>query len=125
MAENNTPEVSYSDQVRIRREKLAQLQQEGRDPFRQTKFVVSAYSTQIKEHFDEMEGSSVTIAGRLMSKRGMGKVSFCDLQDRYGRIQLYARRDEMDEESYDRFKNTISAISSVLREKCSGRSAAK
>ena len=104
MAENNTPEVSYSDQVRIRREKLAQLQQEGRDPFRQTKFVVSAYSTQIKEHFDEMEGSSVTIAGRLMSKRGMGKVSFCDLQDRYGRIQLYARRDEMDEESYDRFK---------------------
>ena len=104
MAENNTPEVSYSDQVRIRREKLTQLQQEGRDPFRQTKFIVSAYSTQIKEHFDEMEGSSVTIAGRLMSKRGMGKVSFCDLQDRYGRIQLYARRDEMDEESYDRFK---------------------
>ncbi len=104
MAENNTPEVSYSDQVRIRREKLTQLQQEGLDPFRQTKFIVSAYSTQIKEHFDEMEGSSVTIAGRLMSKRGMGKVSFCDLQDRYGRIQLYARRDEMDEESYDRFK---------------------
>ncbi len=104
MAENNTPEVSYSDQVRIRREKLTQLQQEGRDPFRQTKFIVSAYSTQIKEHFDEMEGSRVTIAGRLMSKRGMGKVSFCDLQDRYGRIQLYARRDEMDEESYDRFK---------------------
>ena len=104
MAENNVPEVSYGDQVRIRREKLAQLQQEGMDPFRETKFTVSIDSAQIKERFDELEGSPVTIAGRLMSKRGMGKVSFCDLQDKTGRIQLYARRDEMDEAAYDRFK---------------------
>ena len=104
MAENNVPEVSYGDQVRIRREKLAQLQQEGMDPFRETKFTVSIDSAQIKERFDELEGSPVTIAGRLMSKRGMGKVSFCDLPDKTGRIQLYARRDEMDEAAYDRFK---------------------
>ena len=103
-AQKNVPEVSYSDQVRIRREKLAQLQQEGNDPFQLTKYVVTADSAQIKENFDAMEGQSVSVAGRLMSKRGMGKVSFCDLQDKSGRIQLYARRDEMDEADYDRFK---------------------
>ena len=97
-------EVSVGDQIKVRREKLASLQAEGRNPFEITKFVQTTNSAEIKAHFDEMEGKPVSIAGRLMSKRGMGKVSFCDLQDKAGRIQLYARKDEMDEEEYNRFK---------------------
>ena len=97
-------EVSVGDQIKVRREKLAALQAEGRDPFQLTKFVVTSNAQEIKDHFDEMEGKTVSIAGRMMSKRGMGKVSFCDIQDKTGRIQLYARKDEMDEEEYNRFK---------------------
>ena len=87
-----------SEILRVRREKLSNLQNEGRDPFQETKFVVSHHAQEIKDSFDALEGQEVTVAGRLMSKRGMGKVSFCDLQDKSGRIQLYARKDEMDEE---------------------------
>ena len=97
-------EVSVGDQIKVRREKLAQLQAEGRDPFKLTKFVVTSNAQTIRDHFDELEGQPVSIAGRMMSKRGMGKVSFCDIQDKTGRIQLYARKDEMDEADYDRFK---------------------
>ncbi len=97
-------EISVGDQIKVRREKLAQLQAEGRDPFQLTKFVVTSNAQTIRDHFDEMEGKPVAIAGRMMSKRGMGKVSFCDIQDKTGRIQLYARKDEMDEADYDRFK---------------------
>ena len=97
-------EPSVGDQIKVRREKLASLQAEGRNPFEITKFLQTTNSAEIKAHFDEMEGKPVSIAGRLMSKRGMGKVSFCDLQDKEGRIQLYARKDEMDEEEYNRFK---------------------
>ena len=97
-------EPSVGDQIKVRREKLASLQAEGRNPFEITKFVQTTNSAEIKAHFDEMEGKPVSIAGRMMSKRGMGKVSFCDLQDKEGRIQLYARKDEMDEEEYNRFK---------------------
>ena len=107
MAEKNNqaqPELSLSEQTRIRREKLAALQQAGQDPFEITRFDWDATSQQIKDNFDAMEGKAVKVAGRLMSKRGMGKVSFCDLQDRDGRIQLYARQDEMDEEVYQKFK---------------------
>ena len=110
MAENNkqaTPqdqEQDLSQVLKVRRDKLAALQKEGKDPFQQTKFTVSHHAQEIKEHFDEMEGQTVTIAGRLMSKRGMGKVSFCDMQDKSGRIQLYARKDEMDETEYNTFK---------------------
>lgn len=93
-----------SEILRVRREKLSNLQNEGRDPFQETKFVVSYHAQEIKDSFDALEGQEVTVAGRLMSKRGMGKVSFCDLQDKSGRIQLYARKDEMDEETYNRFK---------------------
>ena len=100
----NQPEVPYTDQVRVRREKLAQLQESGCDPFQLTRFAVTSDSASIKEHFDEMEGKPVSVAGRLMSKRGMGKVSFCDLQDKSGRIQLYVRRDEIGEELYDNFR---------------------
>ena len=104
--ENPNQEVQQdlSEILKVRREKLANLQQEGRDPFHETKFVVSHHAQEIKDNFDALEGSEVTVAGRLMSKRGMGKVSFCDMQDRSGRVQLYARKDEMDEEVYNRFK---------------------
>ena len=108
MAEGKNPqqtaEQNTGDLLQIRRDKLAALQQAGEDPFQQTRFDWNATSQQIKDHFDEMEGQPVRVAGRLMSKRGMGKVSFCDLQDRDGRIQLYARQDEMDETIYKAFK---------------------
>ena len=90
--------------LRIRRDKLKALQGEGRDPFTITKFDVTHHTQDIKDNFDALEGKPVSVAGRLMSKRGMGKVSFCDLQDKTGRIQLYARKDEMDADNYDRFK---------------------
>ena len=97
-------EMSYSDQVQVRRDKLNNLRAEGFDPFVQTKFDVNTSAKQIKENFESMEGQQVSLAGRLMSKRGMGKVSFCDLQDDTGRIQLYVKIDEMEEASFNRFK---------------------
>ena len=99
-----TAEQDLSQQRIVRREKLAALQAAGEDPFQVTRFAWDTTSAQIKENFDAMEGKAVKVAGRLMSKRGMGKVSFCDLQDRDGRIQLYARQDEMDEAVYKKFK---------------------
>ncbi|WP_295586847.1 lysine--tRNA ligase [uncultured Oscillibacter sp.] len=101
---NSQPELDLSQQRLVRRQKLAELQAQGQDPFQQTRFDWDHTSAQIKENFDALEGKAVKVAGRLMSKRGMGKVSFCDLQDRDGRIQLYARQDEMDEEVYKKFK---------------------
>ena len=97
-------EMSLTDQVRIRREKLAQLQEAGMDPFVETKYEVTAKTQEIHDNFDAMEGSVVSIAGRLMSKRGMGKVLFCDLQDIAGRIQLYVKFDEMDGAAFERFR---------------------
>ena len=102
---NTAPQQpELSELLRLRREKLTALQEAGEDPFQQTRFDWDTTSRQIKDNFDAMEGKAVKVAGRLMSKRGMGKVSFCDLQDRDGRIQLYARQDEMDEEVYKKFK---------------------
>ncbi len=101
---NNAPQPELSELLRLRREKLTDLQAAGEDPFQETRFEWDATSQQIKDNFDAMEGKPVKVAGRLMSKRGMGKVSFCDLQDRDGRIQLYARQDEMDEAVYKKFK---------------------
>ena len=107
-------EMPLSDQVKVRREKLEALRTEGLDPFVQTKFEVTSSAKEIKEHFEELEGKTVTLAGRLMSKRGMGKVTFCDLQDNTGRIQLYVRFDAMDEEAFKRFKkNDIGDIVGV------------
>ena len=97
-------EENLSQLTKVRRDKLKELQESGNDPFQITKYEVNNDSANIKANFDALEGSEVSIAGRLMSKRGMGKVSFCDLQDKSGRIQLYARKDEMDEAEYDRFK---------------------
>ncbi len=105
MAEEKTAQQpDLNDQLRIRREKLEELQKAGKDPFAITRFDVTHDSAAIKENFEAWEGQQVRIAGRLMSKRGMGKVSFCDLQDKSGRIQLYARKDEMDEAEYNQFK---------------------
>ena len=109
MAEQNNTrgaagQEDLSQLLQIRRDKLKQLQESGSDPFQLTRYEVDNDSANIKAHFDELEGQPVSVAGRLMSKRGMGKVSFCDLQDKSGRIQLYARKDEMDGEEYDRFK---------------------
>ena len=101
---NDTQQQDLGELLRIRREKLKALQDEGRDPFQITKFDVTHHTQDIKDNFDALEGSEVSVGGRLMSKRGMGKVSFCDLQDKTGRIQIYARKDEMDEDNYNRFK---------------------
>ncbi len=97
-------ELPVSEQAAIRREKLAALQAEGRDPFLITKFDFDADSAAIKADYEGYEGKIVKVAGRLMSKRGQGKVMFCDLQDSTGRIQLFVKIDEMGEEEYARFK---------------------
>ena len=97
-------ELPLSEQAAIRREKLAALQAEGRDPFVQTKFDFNTDSAAIKLGYEGYEGKIVKVAGRLMSKRGQGKVMFCDLQDNTGRIQLFVKIDEMGEEEYNRFK---------------------
>ncbi len=97
-------EMSLLDQVQVRRDKLAALQAEGRDPFHITKFDFNADSAAIKADYASFEGKTVRVAGRLMSKRGMGKVLFCDLQDNTGRIQLFVKIDEMGEEEFNRFK---------------------
>ena len=109
MAENNPvnapeQEQDLSEILKVRREKLAALQEAGLNPFAETRFDVTHHAQEIRDNFDALEGSEVMVGGRLMSKRGMGKVSFCDLQDKSGRIQIYARKDEMDEEVYNRFK---------------------
>ncbi len=104
---NNQPvqeEPSLSELLQIRRDKLAALREQGQDPFVITRFDVTHHSDEIKERFEEMEGQGVRLAGRLMSKRGMGKAVFSDLQDGAGRIQLYVRIDDVGEEALAAFK---------------------
>ncbi|MCI8862719.1 MAG: lysine--tRNA ligase [Lachnospiraceae bacterium] len=90
--------------LKVRREKLSDLQERGMDPFRITKYEVSHHSQEIKDEFESLEGKSVTIAGRMMSKRVMGKASFCNVQDLKGNIQSYVARDSVGEEPYKDFK---------------------
>ena len=107
MAEAQNPKVQEQDinqLLKVRREKLAALQEAGKDPFQITKYDVTHHSTGIKEHFEELEGKNVRIAGRVMSKRVMGKASFCNVQDLPGNIQCYVARDSIGEESYGEFK---------------------
>ncbi len=99
--------------LKVRREKLAQLKEEGKDPFQITKYDVTVHSTDVKEDYARWEGKEVSLAGRMMSKRVMGKASFCNVQDLKGNIQSYVARDSIGEESYREFKNWISEISSV------------
>ena len=110
MDEQNTtpqaqqPEAERSEILRIRREKLAALQQAGRNPFEETVYDVNAYAKDINEKFDEYEGKHVSVAGRILSKRGMGKAGFIDIQDQSGRIQCYVRKDHLGDEEYEWFK---------------------
>ena len=100
----NGQEQDINQLLKVRREKLADLQERGKDPFRITKFDVTHHSQEIKDHFDTLEGKTVTIAGRMMSKRVMGKASFCNVQDLKGNIQCYVARDNVGEEEYKDFK---------------------
>ena len=95
---NNQP--SATSEVQVRLNKLAELRAAGNDPFRITRYDADTFTGEIRDHFDAMEGRTVSLAGRLMAKRGMGKVSFCDLQDKQGRVQLYVRRDILGDEPY-------------------------
>ena len=105
MAEqNNTQEQDINQLLKIRRDKLKDLQDAGKDPFQITKYEVSNHSTDVKDDFENYEGKTVTIAGRMMSKRVMGKASFCNVQDLKGNIQSYVARDSIGEESYKDFK---------------------
>ena len=99
-----TQEQDINQLLKVRREKLAALQEAGKDPFQITKYDVTHHSTDIKERFDELEGKVVRIAGRVMSKRVMGKASFCNIQDLPGNIQCYIARDSVGEEAYADFK---------------------
>ena len=97
-------EQDINQLLKVRREKLAALQEAGKDPFQITKFDVTHHSQEIKDNYDTLEGSNVTIAGRMMFKRVMGKASFCNIQDLQGNIQSYVARDSIGEESYADFK---------------------
>ena len=99
---NDTTELS--EILQVRRDKLTALQQEGRDPFQKTKFTRSAWSSQIKENYDAFEGKTVSVAGRIMSKRGMGKAIFCHIKDDKGQIQLYVRSDAVSEQEFADFR---------------------
>ena len=109
MSENKTnetaaPEQELSELLQIRRDKLKALQEEGRDPFTQTRFVRSAYSDEIKANFGAFDGKTVKAAGRIMSKRGMGKAIFCHIKDDHGSIQLYIRKDAVPEQEFADFR---------------------
>ncbi len=105
MAEEKNVQVQDVNQLRkVRREKLSDLQANGKDPFKITKFDQTHHSMEIKDNFEAMEGKTVTIAGRMMSKRVMGKASFCGIQDLQGNIQSYVARDSVGEDSYKDFK---------------------
>ena len=105
--QNDMSQQEMSELYRLRREKLAELQNNGQDPYQVTKYEANVHSKQVLEHFETMEGSEVSLAGRLMSKRVMGKASFCHVQDEQGQIQIYVRRDEVGEETYAFFKKMM------------------
>ena len=100
--QNQEPDLNQL--LKVRREKLAELQAAGKDPFQITKYDVTIHSADIKEQYEEWEGKEVSIAGRMMSKRVMGKASFCNVQDLKGNIQCYVARDDLGEEEYKAFK---------------------
>lgn len=104
MAEHNNGQVDVNEQIKNRMDKLKTLQENGNDPFVITKYDVTHHTKDIKDNFEEMEGKSVSIAGRMMSKRVMGKASFCNVADLKGNIQLYVARDNVGEEPYKAFK---------------------
>ena len=102
--EKNLTEENISEQRKIRRDKLKALQDAGRNPFLTETWDVNAYSQDIKDDFENMDGKEVSIAGRMMAKRGMGKASFIDIQDKKGRIQCHVKKDVLGDEEYRWFK---------------------
>ena len=102
--QKNTQAQDVNQLLKIRREKLAELQQNGQDPFVITKYEVTHHSQDVKDQFEQLEGKTVSVAGRMMSKRVMGKASFCHIQDLKGNIQSYVARDSVGEEAYKAFK---------------------
>ena len=109
MAENNDQIITEQEQdlseiLQVRREKLRALQEEGRDPFTETRFLRTHFSRQVKEDFDALENTDVAMAGRIMAKRGMGKAIFADIQDNEGRIQIYVRKNDVDEQTFADFR---------------------
>ena len=120
--QKNGQEPDLNQLRKVRREKLAELQQNGKDPFVITKYDQTHHSQEIKDNYDELEGSQVSIAGRMMSKRVMGKASFCNVQDLKGNIQSYVARDSVGEENYKEFKkldvgDVIGIVGEVFRTK--------
>ena len=109
MAEKQEKEQQeLSEVLRVRREKLAALKEAGRDPYEITTFEKTHHSDEILNHFDEMEGDTVSVAGRIISKRVMGKASFFHILDGKGKLQIYARRDVMGDEPYADYKKSVS-----------------
>ena len=104
MSEEIKTEQELSEILQIRRDKLKALQDEGRDPFQQTKFARTAWSREVKDNYDAMEGKTVSVAGRIMSKRGMGKAIFCHIKDDKGQIQLYIKKDAVSEQEFADFR---------------------
>ena len=102
--QKNVQEQDLNQLRKVRREKLAELQGSGKDPFVITKYDQTHHSVEVKENYEELEGKQVSIAGRMMSKRVMGKASFCNVQDLKGNIQSYVARDSIGEENYKEFK---------------------
>ena len=102
--QKNVQEQDINQLLKVRRDKLADLQANGKDPFQITKFDVTHHSVDIKEDYERLEGTSVTVAGRMMFKRVMGKASFCNVQDLKGNLQIYVARDSIGEDSYKDFK---------------------
>ena len=120
--QKNAQEPDLNQLRKVRREKLADLQNNGKDPFIITKYDQTHHSQEIKDHFDELEGKTVSIAGRMMSKRVMGKASFCNVQDLKGNIQSYVARDSVGEEAYKEFKkmdvgDVVGIVGEVFRTK--------
>ena len=111
MAENNNENVQevqlskeeLNELIKVRKEKLLAMQEAGNDPFQIVKYPVDTHTDEIRDRYDELEGKEVTIAGRLMSKRIMGKASFCNVQDRNGRLQAYVSRNDIGDEPYAAF----------------------
>ena len=101
---NNVNELDENQLMKVRREKLDKLRAEGKDPYKITKFNRTHKSKEIKDNYEELEGKDVTIAGRIMAKRIMGKASFCHIQDSEGKIQSYVSINDLGEESYKSFK---------------------
>ena len=107
---SNQTEQDLNHVLKARRDKLAELQAAGKDPFQITKYDVTAHSMEIKDHYDQWEEKEVSIAGRMMFKRVMGKASFCNLQDLQGRIQVYVARDSVGKMPIRNLKSWISVI---------------